>query len=203
MSPSDSPELDDDTIEEEERKPIDVLFRVVDSLFNLDLLRDARDEIEIINWQRLSYTTFYLGLIGLMLWVVYLVFISSMNYILTPDGLVTTGNRIIHVGPLAPAAIFITFIMISRSFERIRTEVWSEEPDDATQTRRVRIFLISVCALVVAGAMRGATYEAAVITLGDDPYRAELIGLMLVDVGYISVLLIGIGGLGASYFGLE
>lgn len=203
MSSSDSPEVDDNTAEEEERKAIDVLFLVVDSLFNLELLRDARDKIEIVNWQQLSYTTFYLGLIGLMLWVVYLVFISSMNYVLSPDGLVTTGNRIVHVGPLAPAAIFITFIMISRSFEKIRTEVWSEQPGDATQARRVRIFLISVCALLVAGAMRGATYEAAVITLGDEPYRAELIGLMLVDVGYLSILLIGIGGLGASYFGLE
>lgn len=187
----------------ETQRPTDrttgILFRAVDSLLNLDLLREAKDELEIIDWYRLAFTSFYIGLIGLMLWIVYVIFVLALSYVLSSGGVIEGGGRVMNVGPLAPAAIFLVILMTSKYFKRLRSGVWGDDTNSEAWSGGYRLLLISLSALIMAVALRGAIYQAASTVLGNNPYSAMLIGFVLLDLGYVSMILIGIGGL-VAYF---
>lgn len=179
---------------------IGIIFRVADSLLNLDLLRDAKDEIKNVNWYILSSTAFYLGVIGFMLWILYVTLVFLMDYIISSQNLLAVGGRAFSAGTLAPAAILVVVFTVSVLFNRLDERVWSNDFGPPNQSWNLRLFVVSISALLGAVVMRGGIYLTATELLGGNVFQALLIGVMLVDLGYLSMLLIGFGGLGAFIF---
>lgn len=176
------------------------ILRAANSVLNLDLLRPADEMREDISWLSLSYASFYLGVIGLLLWIAYIFLILGVEYIISSQGLFAIGGRVISIGPLAPVGAFLALFGIRRMWVRLQERVAGDNSDPKTDTSQWWLFLLGLAALGAAAIMRGALYHGSRAVLGDNPFRVELIGLMLADLGYVSLLLIGFGAMGAFYF---
>lgn len=177
----------------------DIIY-VVNSVLNLDLFYDAQDRSKDIDWRIISYLTFDLGKIGLMVWSCYVVFVLIFDYIMSSGNIITGGSRILSFGVLAPAALLLAVASISRTFQRISVTMTDGKIGITDHPRDARLILISLLALLGAVGMRGSIYVAADQILGANPFQPTLVGFILLDIGYISLLLIGIGGLTSVYF---
>lgn len=179
---------------------VSVILRVANSILNLDLLRSAAESNEDISWRTLSFSSLYIGVIGLMLWITYVVVVVSADYVVSSGGLLTIGSRALSIGPLTPVAVFLGLSAVSWFFGKLESQVWSNEVESRSSGRDWKLLGVSVVALLAAFVMRGGIYHAASVILGSDVYQLPLVGIMLADVGYLSLLLVGIGSFGGLYF---
>ncbi len=187
--PADSDEPNDHTGDESILQPIE---RVLYEVWNWGLIKDAKEDIKKTDWFHVAVTTFNLGIIGLIVWSVYMVIAFVVTYLISSTGLVSAITRISTIGPFAPVILFVFAVASRRAVQRLQQA--SQSPKKAN-LRNLPLFLISFIALLAAASARFVTFQTTVRLYGTTLSQANVVSVMIVDGLYISLLLIGLGGL--------
>jgi len=166
--------------------------RVLYEIGNWSLIKDAQKDIKETDWFHVAVTTFNLGIIGLILWSVYMVIAFIITYLISSTGLVSAATRISTIGPFAPVILFIFAVASRRAVQRLQQA--SESPEKANPSN-LPLFFITFIALLAAASARFVTFQTTVQLYGTTLSQANVVSIMIVDGLYISLLLIGIGGL--------
>lgn len=169
--------------------------RVINAIFNLDLLAEANEGLSKGDLYTISLTTFSVGGFGLTIWSMLVTVGFGLQYLLSSQNVLDGINRFLQIGPLVPVALFIFAIASNWSIERLQRSISEGNSSRENRTKRVSVFLASLVAFVSAFAFRWSIFNAALETFGRKLSTAEVIALVFLDGVYISLLLIGIGGL--------
>lgn len=187
--PADGDESNEHTGDESILQPIE---RVLYEVWNWGLIEDANEDIKKTDWFHVAVTTFNLGIIGLIVWSVYMVIAFVVTYLISSTGLVSAITRISTIGPFAPVILFVFAVASRRAVQRLQQA--SQSPKKAN-LRNLPLFLISFIALLAAASARFVTFQTTVRLYGTTLSQANVVSVMIVDGLYISLLLIGLGGL--------
>jgi len=166
--------------------------RVLYEIWNWGLIKDAQKDIKETDWFHVAVTTYNLGIIGLIIWSVYMVVAFVITYLISSTGLVSAVTRLSTIGPLAPVIIFVFAVASRRAVQRLQQA--SESPQKANPSN-LPLFIITIIALLAAASARFVTFQTTVQLYGTNLSQSNVISIMIVDGLYISLLLIGIGGL--------
>lgn len=192
---------DDDSGGEAEQENQTPLITLARSVWNLDLLVDARGNLEGVDWFSVSITTFYLGFIGMSVWSLLIILALLVDYLASAPSLLTGARRVVQIGPMVPVLFFVFGIAASRAVGRLQT---ARERDQQTGPGKLlSILLISSIALTAAGTFRWATYTVTSVAFGRSLAWQEVGALMIFDGAYISLVLVGVGGVGMLVFESE
>lgn len=175
------------------------LHKLFHSIWNIELLDDARKSFSEADWFVVSRTTFYLGIVVLSGWSLFWGFVLLLNFILSSPDAFEGLYRAFQVSPFIPVLLFLFAVISSWAAKRLH----EREPRIRSPKNRagvMQVFVISLVALVVAGTMRWVIYQIAIGEYGFTLTIGELTILILLDGGYLSLLLIGLGGIGSISF---
>lgn len=97
-----------DTLE----KRINPLSKTARSLANIDLLVDAKNDFDQVDWFSISKITFYLGMIGLSIWSLTVSMTVVLDYSLSSPTLLGSAQRVFTVFPFLP--VFFSCLLFFR-----------------------------------------------------------------------------------------
>ena len=169
------------------------VVKALASTFNIELLRDAAGEFEDVNWYVVSLTTFHIGVVWLTVWSFLLTTMFITAHLVNSESVFSALSRAVTVVPFFPIALFIFAAFSRRSAKRL-TEKSPPKNGWGQRTRAIALFTVSYSAIIIAAVFRWAIFNATPIVVGDSLSHSEIITLMFVDSGYLSLILIGIGG---------
>ncbi|WP_311174136.1 hypothetical protein [Halobellus ordinarius] len=173
------------------------LKRIVVEIFNIPLIRDGYEDLVERNWYAISRTALYIGFIGLAGWSIYFSIAWGVVYLTSSNTLFGTVGRITTVGPLAPVAVFIFALISKRSAEGIEN---LHASDESSKPKFALVIVMSTVSLFLAITYRWSIFNALTTMYGNSVPLDSLISIVLVDGLYISLILIGVGGLASLIF---
>lgn len=173
------------------------LRRVLTELVNWGLISDSREAIQDTDWYVLSLTTLYVGFLGLLCWSAYISFSLALSHLITSQGILDLGSRIVSVAPLTPVAIFIFAIWSNRAGMSMRKAYLEDQP---SAPPKFTLGAVSTVAFVAAGTYRWALYLTLHDFYGTSPTAWNVISILIVDGLHLSLLLVGFGSAGTLIF---
>jgi len=166
----------------------------IKQITNIDLLDDAISEIKMVDWPRLSLTTFYIGVLGLICWSLYFALIFSAQFVISSNGVITGFSRAVSVGPTSIIALWV-FAGLARWTAQGIDSTHQDGPTAMSKIDGVKISGVSVISLFGALITRSLLFTTEARMFTPPLTELEVISILVVDGSWISLLLIGIGGL--------
>lgn len=186
-------EADDDAREPAQIAPSNRVLDAIKEITNIDLLDDAVSEIKMVDWLRLSLTTFYIGVLGLICWSLYFGLIFGARFIVSSNGVITGFSRAVSVGPYSIIALWV-FAGLARWTARGIDSTHQSESTVMSKIDAVKISGVSVISLFGALITRSILFTAETRMFSPPLTELETVSILIVDGSWVSLLLIGIGG---------
>jgi len=177
----------------------DSLLNAAYSFLNIDLLESAIKDLQKIDTYVMSVTAFHIGVVTLATWSLIMFLSYFIGQIFSSQNLLGILSTAIQLGPVVPVSLFI-FAYVSRwSFHRLEK---TSPPDSKWSifARRAGLGAASIMSLVTAGVGRWAMIQAVDQVFGSSVNATQVVAVILVDIGYLSLLLIGLGGIASLIY---
>lgn len=177
----------------------DSLFDAAYSFLNIGLLETAVNDLKKIDTYVVSVTAFHIGVVTLATWSLIMFLSYSAGQIFSSQDLLGILGTTVQLGPAIPFFLFIFAYVSSWSFNRLEE---TSPPDSKWSifARRAGLGAASVMSLVTAGVGRWAMIQAVDQNFGNSVNATQLFAIILMDIGYLSLLLIGLGGIASLIY---
>lgn len=165
-------------------------------LLNIGLVTNAIEELRSIPWFNISVTTYKVGEMGLLIWSSIVGFSWIVSQLLTAAGIVSLVTQVFSL-----IGYFTIVLWVFSGLARLtaRDMDWSNhshgEPWGIIES--FKMATISLFALFGAAILRLQILKVIPIAFGEDLSSIELFVILFVDISWISLLLIAIGGMGS------
>ena len=174
------------------------LSDILHSVFHIDLITNARENLRQVDWFLFSVKSFHIGVIGVLLWSAFFGLILLVNYIFASQTVSGALIRISHIWVLIPICLALFALASSRRMERLVNS--GEIITPMNFKKRFYISLISVTSFLLAGVVRWASYSATYFEYGPVLPAEGVFAMMILDGIHVFLLLIGLGGVGSITF---
>lgn len=178
--------------------PFERLIEAALAYFPLHLFPLSIGELKNQNWFNISVSMYYIGIFGLIIWSFLVLFTLMLDHVLQAQGLIEGGKRAFNIGPLVPIGLYV-FAGLSKWSIQAHSTAHSDtiERDFAD---RLKIVSISSLAIPIALFFRQTFALFTILELDSTTLSIyDTISLILLDISWISLLLIGIGGIGSLF----
>lgn len=178
------------------RKPV---LRIVNSALNINLLSQATQHFNEVNWYRVSVTTFHIGVYTLLTSssIVFIAFLQE--YLFSSPNLLSAISRTFTAGTLVPIFLAIFGVIAQWSWGRMNDASSSKDSvlsnlENLSVGRNSSLVLTSVLSIGLALLLRVAIYESLPQSFGSSLSPAEILTVVIIDGLYIGPMFMGIGG---------
>lgn len=179
-----------------EVSPSERVLQAGSAILNIDLFTDAVEDIGRVDWFRLSLTTFYLGVFGLICWCFYFALAFALQSVLSDNGLWSSFTKAVSHTSMSVIALWI-FAGLSRWVAQGIETAHQDENIEWGFNNQLKIAAVSSISLSAALITRSIIFSAGFETIGTHPSTLETVSLIIVDISWVSLILIGVGGLGS------
>lgn len=177
----------------------DSLLDAAYSFLNIGLLESAVKDLQKIDTYVMSVTAFHIGVVTLAIWSLIMFLSYFIGQISSSQGLLGILSTAVQLGPVLPFFLFVFAYISSWSFNRLE----ENSPPDSKWSifaRRVGLGAASVMSLVTAGVGRWAMIQAVDQVFGNSVNVTQVVAIILIEIGYLALLLIGLGGIASLIY---